>query len=166
MPQAYQPPQNQVYQNQRPTNNGNNLVWVGKVTDNITEKDLRDEFSHFGNIELISVSRQKNCAFVRFVDHESAAAVLSNSKTINIKGSQLRIGWGKPESFNRSENRNDQRKDKQQTKKVPMKDLPIQPIARTIWVGNVQEDFTADMIKEQFEKFGNILNIRMMLQRV
>ena len=52
------------------------------------------------------------------------------------------------------------------SKRIPMKELPVKNPARTLWVGNVQDDFTEDYIRQLFAPFGAIVNIRMMLNKV
>jgi len=72
-------------------------LYVGGVTAEIGEKDLRDEFYAYGEIKDIRMAPRNNCAFVSYTTRdaaEEAAEKLSNR--IIIKGIRLKLMWGKP----------------------------------------------------------------------
>jgi len=72
-------------------------LYVGGVTSDISEKDLRDEFYAYGELKDIRMAPRNNCAFVSYTTRdaaEEAAERLSNR--LIVKGIRLKLMWGKP----------------------------------------------------------------------
>ncbi|KAI9658509.1 MAG: hypothetical protein M1831_003947 [Alyxoria varia] len=48
------------------SNGATRNVYIGNIDDTITEERLRQDFSEFGEVELVNTLREKSCAFVNF----------------------------------------------------------------------------------------------------
>mmetsp|Transcript_8828 Transcript_8828/g.23757 ORF Transcript_8828/g.23757 Transcript_8828/m.23757 type:complete len:581 (-) Transcript_8828:638-2380(-) len=73
-------------------------LFVGGLTGDITEADLQDHFYAFGEIAAIRKVDAKACAFITYTSRAAAekAAKELYGKLI-IKGTRLRLSWGKPQ---------------------------------------------------------------------
>jgi hypothetical protein len=71
-------------------------IYLGNVHPETTEADLRTVFSPYGVIENIKMLKDKNCAFVNFVDiASSAAAHQAGQSGLLLRGQQVRVNWGR-----------------------------------------------------------------------
>jgi pre-mRNA-splicing factor RBM22/SLT11 len=71
-------------------------LFVGGLTEAITEKDLRDNFYQYGEIRSISIIPKQNCAFVTFTTRTAAEAAADGTfNKLVIKQQRLKILWGK-----------------------------------------------------------------------
>lgn len=71
-------------------------LYVGGVTPEITEDDLRDAFYTYGELAGVRKVASRFCAFVTFTERaaaEKAAEALHNK--LIIKGVRLRLMWGR-----------------------------------------------------------------------
>lgn len=71
-------------------------LWIGGLTEDIGEPEVRAAFFPFGEVSSVRVISEKKCCFVTYQARESAekaAAKLYNS--LNINGKALRMSWGK-----------------------------------------------------------------------
>uniref|UniRef100_A0A3B4H6T3 Uncharacterized protein n=1 Tax=Pundamilia nyererei TaxID=303518 RepID=A0A3B4H6T3_9CICH len=64
-------------------------LWVGNVTQEVTEKDLCDLFKIFGEIESIRVLHERFCAFVNFKNANMAAKALDKLQGVELGGNKL-----------------------------------------------------------------------------
>lgn len=80
-----------------PADDSISTVWLGGVDQaKISESDLRDVFYHFGEIRQIKMVRDKACAFVEFVDQQSARnAVQRKHGNCMVRGLSLAVNWSK-----------------------------------------------------------------------
>ncbi|KAI7869309.1 hypothetical protein BDF14DRAFT_1684441, partial [Spinellus fusiger] len=69
-------------------------VYVGGIEESVTEEKLREDFSEFGEIELINTLKEKSCAFVNFTSITSAMKALGNIKQ-NPTYNNYKINYGK-----------------------------------------------------------------------
>lgn len=71
-------------------------VYLGNVPSDIEPNELLD-YVRSGILENVKILPSKNCAFISFVDLQSALLFHSDCilKKLNIKGHDIRIGWGK-----------------------------------------------------------------------
>ena len=53
-------------------NGGSRNVYLGSIDDTITEEKLRQDFSEYGDVELVNTLKEKNCAFVNFTSIAAA----------------------------------------------------------------------------------------------
>lgn len=73
-------------------------LYVGGLTAQITEEDIKEQLSKYGDVMNVRIVYAKNCAFVTFGTRsaaEAAAAALHNK--LIIKGVRCRILWGTPQ---------------------------------------------------------------------
>ncbi|XP_030585984.1 hsp70-Hsp90 organizing protein 3-like isoform X2 [Archocentrus centrarchus] len=66
-------------------------LWVGNITQEVTEKDLCDLFkiNNFGEIESIKVLHERFCAFVNFKNGNVAAKALEKLQGVEFGGNKL-----------------------------------------------------------------------------
>ncbi|RLV96464.1 RNA-binding protein MRN1 [Spathaspora sp. JA1] len=71
-------------------------VYLGNIPSDIQPNELLD-YVRSGILESVRILPARNCAFISFVDHQSALLFHSDCilKKLNIKGHDIRIGWGK-----------------------------------------------------------------------
>ncbi|KAI8364847.1 hypothetical protein EDC96DRAFT_510587 [Choanephora cucurbitarum] len=69
-------------------------IYIGNICDSHTAEKLRNDFSEYGEIELINVCKEKNCAFVNFTSVSSAINALQGAKT-KSGYSQMKLNYGK-----------------------------------------------------------------------
>jgi pre-mRNA-splicing factor RBM22/SLT11 len=75
-------------------------LYIGGVTDEISEQDLRVQFYAYGEVKSIKMVHRSNCAFVQYTTR--AAAELAAEKLHNrliVKGARLKMMWGKPQTI-------------------------------------------------------------------
>ncbi|KAK9760712.1 hypothetical protein K7432_014973 [Basidiobolus ranarum] len=69
-------------------------VYIGNIDDAIDEDKLKQDFSVFGEIELVNMLKDKNCAFVNFTNILSAVKAIDGIKS-NPEYANFRINYGK-----------------------------------------------------------------------
>ena len=87
---------------------GNTNLYICPISRDTTEADLGAAFGGFGEITSIRVLNQKSCAFVTYCESECAGRALMAMNGVTIKGSQVRVEWGKART-NQNQNQNQQR---------------------------------------------------------
>ena len=72
-------------------------LFITGVEDDLPEHDIRNHFTNFGALRSLVCSHRSHCAFVNYMDRDSAeaAAAACQGKTI-VKGVPLRVQWGRP----------------------------------------------------------------------
>lgn len=78
-------------------------LFLTGIQDHIYEADIRTHFSEFGPIKSVVVVYKANCAFVNFVERESAEAAVKKSFTVQIRGIPIVVSWGRPKQGPSSE---------------------------------------------------------------
>lgn len=74
-------------------------IFVGKITEDITEQDLREHFETFGQVRDIYIPTPfRHFAFVQFTDSKAAKSL--RGKEHQIKGVTVRIGQATPKPKN------------------------------------------------------------------
>ncbi|KAJ8264508.1 hypothetical protein GJAV_G00150120 [Gymnothorax javanicus] len=68
-------------------------LWVGNVTVDLTEKQLRDLFKTCGEIDSIRVLHERFCAFVNFKNADMAARALETLQGREIENTKLVIRY-------------------------------------------------------------------------
>ena len=71
---------------------------MGGIPETLTEQDLLDYFYAYGEVRAIRKSAAKRCAFVTFATRLMAedTATAHAGKGLQIKGSRLKLMWGRP----------------------------------------------------------------------
>lgn len=69
-------------------------LYVGNVSETLTEKDVRDNFYQYGEIRNITMVARQQCCFVQFVKRSSAELAAENSfNKLVMAGQKLSIKW-------------------------------------------------------------------------
>ena len=76
-------------------NTPSRALWIGNVSNEITEDDLYQEFVQFGDIESIRMLRAKTCAFVNFFTEESALKALHTMQGKVLANMPIKLNFGK-----------------------------------------------------------------------
>jgi RNA recognition motif-containing protein len=125
-------------------------VYLGNIPADTTAEDL---LSHVrsGQIESVRMLPDKNCAFISFLDGSSATHFHSDAilKKLNIKGQDIKVGWGKPSQ-------------------VPTSvALAVQQsgASRNVYLGNLPDDITEQELREDLSKFGAIDTVKMVREK-
>ena len=81
-------------------------LYVGGIPETLTEQDLLDYFYAYGEVRAIRKSAAKRCAFVTFATRlmTEEAASAHAGKGLQIKGSRLKLMWGRPRPNNNNNN--------------------------------------------------------------
>lgn len=125
-------------------------VYLGNIPADTTAEEL---LSHVrsGQIESVRMLPDKNCSFISFLDGSSATHFHSDAilKKLNIKGQDIKVGWGKPSQ-------------------VPTSvALAVQQASasRNVYLGNLPDDITDQELREDLGKFGPIDTIKMVREK-
>lgn len=109
-------------------------VYLGNVPGDIEPNELLD-FVRSGVLENVKILPSKNCAFISFVDPQSALLFHSDCilKKLSIKGHDIRIGWGKNSSI------------------LPavMEAIQRDGATRNVYLGNMNNPNSNEMITEE-----------------
>ncbi|ETN39709.1 uncharacterized protein HMPREF1541_05935 [Cyphellophora europaea CBS 101466] len=143
---SYQP----MMQNPGWMSSTSRTVYLGNIPSDTTAEEL---LSHVrsGQIESVRMLSDKNCAFISFLDGSSATHFHSDAilKKLNIKGQDIKVGWGKPSQ-------------------VPTSvQLAVQQsgASRNVYLGNLPEDVGEQEIREDLSKYGAIDTIKMVREK-
>jgi RNA recognition motif-containing protein len=124
-------------------------LYLGNLHPETTYHDILPIANRFGAVEYAKIVPAKKCAFLNFVDDRAAQAFYYNSfQQLNIKGNDIRLGWAKSSPI-----------------APPLLDHIRSGATRNLFVGNVTEGVTEDMLKELFSPFGEFDSIALMLQK-
>lgn len=121
-------------------------VYLGNVPNDTTPEELLDHVRS-GIVESVKMVSEKNCAFISFLDHSSAAHFHSDAilKKLSIKSHDIKIGWGKSNPIS------------------PTVQMAVSQdgASRNVYLGNLPEDITTDQIHAELSKFGAIDTIKL-----
>jgi RNA recognition motif-containing protein len=138
--------------NPTPTVDGGPLsrsLYLGNLHPETTYHDILPIANRFGAVEYAKIVPAKKCAFLNFVDDRAAQAFYYNSfQQLNIKGNDIRLGWAKSSPI-----------------APPLLDHIRSGATRNLFVGNITEGVTEDMLKELFAPFGEFDSIAIMHQK-
>jgi hypothetical protein len=79
-------------------------IYVGNLPADTSNHELISLANMFGALESASVVQAKSCGFINFIDGMSAVAMMQRheSKPLEMKGSILKVNWGKTANFHPS----------------------------------------------------------------
>lgn len=108
-------------------------VYLGNIPNDIEPNELLD-YVRSGILENVKILPSKNCAFISFIDLQSALLFHSDCilKKLNIKGNDIRIGWGRNSPI------------------LPavMEAIQRDGATRNVYLGNLNNPLTGDLITE------------------
>jgi RNA recognition motif-containing protein len=73
----------------------NTTVFVGGLDPNVSEDDLRQTFSQYGEISSVKIPVGKQCGFVQFVQRKNAEDALQGLNGSTIGKQTVRLSWGR-----------------------------------------------------------------------
>ncbi|KAL4320231.1 hypothetical protein GQ457_18G016580 [Hibiscus cannabinus] len=77
-------------------NESNNAtIFVGGLDSDITDDDLRQPFSQFGEIISVKIPPGKGCGFVQFVNRKDAEEAIQSLNGTTIGSQTVRLSWGR-----------------------------------------------------------------------
>lgn len=82
-------------------------IYVGNLSHDVTDEDLRQEFETFGQVESATVIKDKfsgesrGFGFVEMPSKEEAAAAISGLEERELKGRKINVNEARPRPTNR-----------------------------------------------------------------
>uniref|UniRef100_A0A1I7U0Q3 RRM domain-containing protein n=1 Tax=Caenorhabditis tropicalis TaxID=1561998 RepID=A0A1I7U0Q3_9PELO len=76
----------------------NTSVYVGNISPQTTDADLRDSFSTYGDIAEVRVFKTQRYAFVRYEKKECATKAIMEMNGKEMAGNQVRCSWGRTQA--------------------------------------------------------------------
>ncbi|KAL3687423.1 hypothetical protein R1sor_013732 [Riccia sorocarpa] len=111
-------------------------LWVGNVSQEVTESLLREKFSKYGPIESVTVYSQRNYAFINFKNLENAQDAKNALQGVVLGGLAMRIEFAKG----------------------------AKP-SRHLWVGGIGSTVTREVIESEFKRFGMLEDFKFLRDR-
>jgi len=143
----FPPPPPQLYPSALSTTTGSRAIFLGNIQDDVTYADLCKLANRYGSIESVKVVKAKNSAFINFIDPMAAAAFVSASQQhpIQLGGQPIRVNWAKSAPLH------------------PELAVQIrQGATRNLFVGNVDDHISEDLIRELFSPFGDFDSVSLL----
>ena len=88
------------------TDPNNTTVFVGGLSGQVTEDELKRFFIGFGDIIYVKIPAGKGCGFVQFVQRHSAEQAITQMQGYPIGNSRVRLSWGRSNLANNNNNIN------------------------------------------------------------
>lgn len=111
-------------------------LWIGNLSPNVTESDLTEVLSKYGDIVDLTSYSSRNFAFVYYKHVDNAKAAKTDLQGCVIKGNPIKIEFAKPAK--------------------PSKHL---------WVGGISPSVTKEQLEEEFLLFGKIQEFKFLKDR-
>ncbi|XAR61854.1 hypothetical protein NMG60_11016388 [Bertholletia excelsa] len=73
----------------------NTTIFVGGLDPNVTDEDLRQPFSQYGEIVSVKIPVGKGCGFVQFANRNNAEEALQKLNGTTIGKQTVRLSWGR-----------------------------------------------------------------------
>ncbi|GLT98340.1 hypothetical protein SLE2022_158490 [Rubroshorea leprosula] len=73
----------------------NATIFVGGLDSDISDEDLRQTFSQFGDIVSVKIPTGKGCGFVQFANRKNAEDAIKNLNGTTIGNQMVRLSWGR-----------------------------------------------------------------------
>ncbi|CAA7048040.1 unnamed protein product [Microthlaspi erraticum] len=73
----------------------NTTIFVGGLDANVTDEDLRQPFTEYGEIVSVKIPVGKGCGFVQFVNRPNAEEALEKLNGTVIGKQTVRLSWGR-----------------------------------------------------------------------
>ncbi|KAH7850500.1 hypothetical protein Vadar_033973 [Vaccinium darrowii] len=73
----------------------NTTIFVGGLDPNVTDEDLRQPFSEYGDIVSVKIPVGKGCGFVQFANRNNAEEALQKLTGTTIGKQTVRLSWGR-----------------------------------------------------------------------
>lgn len=121
-------------------------IYLGNVKPDVLPYDILKHV-HTGLVESYRHCADKSCAFLSFVDPNSAQSFYNEfqTKKLVVGDLDIRIGWGKSNPITN-----------------PLKAQIQSGATRTVYIGRITETDTEETIRNSLLKFGPIENVKVM----
>lgn len=73
----------------------NTTIFVGGIDSDVSDEDLRQPFSQFGEVVSVKIPVGKGCGFVQFSNRKSAEDALQSLNGTTIGKQTVRLSWGR-----------------------------------------------------------------------
>ncbi|XVE49170.1 hypothetical protein DITRI_Ditri01bG0060800 [Diplodiscus trichospermus] len=83
----------QGFQSDNESNNA--TIFVGGLDSDVSDDDLRQPFSQFGEIISVKIPHGKGCGFVQFANRKNAEEAIQSLNGTNIGKQTVRLSWGR-----------------------------------------------------------------------
>ncbi|XP_059664805.1 polyadenylate-binding protein RBP45-like [Cornus florida] len=98
-PAGTQQYQNASYQNsqgsQGENDPNNTTIFVGGLDPSVSDENLKQVFSQYGELVHVKIPVGKRCGFVQFADRARAEQALSMLNGTQLGGQNIRLSWGR-----------------------------------------------------------------------
>ncbi|KAJ3417552.1 hypothetical protein HDV05_000009 [Chytridiales sp. JEL 0842] len=122
----------------------NRTLYLGNLPQGVTFEEVINPIKN-GALEQVRLLEDKNCAFITFVEASCAfnQFVETQSKPILIRDQEVRVNWGKPSFCHPS-----------------VLNAYHTGATRNVYIGNLTEDITEDVLRNKFAEYGPIDKIK------
>lgn len=127
---------NQGYGGGGSENPPSNNLWIGNVSQDVSEAELKALFEKYGKIDSVTTYSSRNYAFVQFKETEEARSAKLGLQGFFFHGNPLKIEFAKPAK--------------------PCKSL---------WVAGISQSVSKEELENEFLKFGKIQEFRFLRDR-
>uniref|UniRef100_A0A3Q7ESU4 RRM domain-containing protein n=2 Tax=Solanum lycopersicum TaxID=4081 RepID=A0A3Q7ESU4_SOLLC len=76
----------------------NTTIFVGGLDSDVTDEELRQSFTQFGEVVSVKIPAGKGCGFVQFSDRSSAQEAIQKLSGAVIGKQAVRLSWGRSPS--------------------------------------------------------------------
>ncbi|KAL8841475.1 MAG: hypothetical protein Q9170_000938 [Blastenia crenularia] len=131
-------------------NSSSRTVYLGNIPPETSAEEI---LSHVrsGPIESVRLLPDKNCAFISFLESNSATHFHSDAilKKLSIRGQDIKIGWGKPAQVPTSVS------------------IAVQQsgASRNVYLGNLPETVTEGELRDDLGKYGPIDTVKIVREK-
>ncbi|ODQ81763.1 hypothetical protein BABINDRAFT_160002 [Babjeviella inositovora NRRL Y-12698] len=77
------------------TDPNNTTVFIGGLSNLVSEDELKSYFRPFGDIIYVKIPAGKSCGFVQFVTRPAAELAITQMQSFPIHNSRIRLSWGR-----------------------------------------------------------------------
>lgn len=134
-------------------------IWVGHISKEVTERELKDEFGSFGEIsevKYVTSGQYDNYAFIQFDNRESADQAMAKGGRIEFAGKVVRVGPANAKASGRAEERRRSRSRSVERPRSSFYDRPDRSSEKVqIKVSNLPSDMTWQELKRLGGDYGN-----------
>ncbi|KAL7213503.1 hypothetical protein ACSBR2_016100 [Camellia fascicularis] len=81
----------------------NTTIFVGGVNESVSDDQLRQVFSPYGQLVHVKIPAGKRCGFVQFADRHCAEEALRMLNGTQLGGQKIRLSWGRSPSSKQSQ---------------------------------------------------------------
>jgi RNA recognition motif-containing protein len=75
------------------------ILWVGNISNEVSENDLENEFGQFGKIESLRILHNRYCAFINFEEEEPAKRAKQSLNGAILGGQYIVVNFRKVNSI-------------------------------------------------------------------